>query len=128
MKRSRLMRGAAGVLAALSIAAGAAVALPGPVGAVTGYKVWWTGGIGVRLRNSPNFNDVYGPGPAEGEPIDIMCQVWGDATSTNNHIWDKINWRGVQKFIPDAYTNTPRRVPKTIPKWARPRVATRVHR
>jgi len=100
-----------GVLAALGVSAGALVVLDrssSQADASGTYHVTNTGGIGVRLRNSPRFDDIYGPGPREGAPIGIVCQTWGDPVgSRSNHIWDLIDFGGVRKYIPDTYADTP---------------------
>jgi hypothetical protein len=97
-------------LAVLAVVIGLAVVThdAGGAGAAGTYHVTNTGGVGVRLRNSPDFGDIYGPGPGEGAPIVIVCQTWGEQVgSRNNHIWDLIDFRGVRKYIPDVYADTP---------------------
>ncbi len=72
------------------------------------YQVVNTGGVGVRLRNSPSINDIKGPGPKEGASFELLCQTLGDPVgSYSNRVWDRIRWADQVGFIPDTYTNTP---------------------
>jgi hypothetical protein len=93
-----------------SLTAGAA-AIAGPFGiaeAGPAYQVVNTGGVGVRLRNTPNLNDIKGPGPAEGASFELICQTTGEPVGArSNRVWNYISWNGQQGFIPDVYANTP---------------------
>lgn len=72
------------------------------------FKVANTGGIGVRLRNTPHFNDIKSNGPGEGAAVTLYCQDWGDAVGTrSNKVWNYISWNGTVGWVPDAYVNTP---------------------
>lgn len=107
-RRSRSRFGAALLTAVLGAGV---VTIAGPVGVAEAgpvYQVVNTGGIGVRLRNSPRINDIKGPGPLEGASFELLCQTTGDAVGArNNRIWNYISWRGQQGYIPDVYANTP---------------------
>lgn len=70
-----------------------------------------TGGIGVRLRNSPNFNDIKSSGPPEGATVSVSCYANGEAVGGNT-LWYLIGWNGLTGYIPAYYTNAPSR-----PSW-----------
>ena len=82
---------------------------PAPT-AVPTYQVHWTGGVGVRLRNSADLNDIRQPVVvlAENESFGLQCQQMGTPVgSRSNTTWDRISARGITAWIPDAYTTTP---------------------
>ena len=95
-------------LAAIFATFGAAVTAQPVSAAGPTYQVVNTGGVGVRLRNSPSINDIKGPGPKEGASFELLCQTLGDPVgSHSNKVWDQIRWAGQVGFIPDTYANTP---------------------
>ena len=80
------------------------------------YQVVNTGGIGVRLRNSPSFNDIKGPGPQERASFELLCQILGDPVGRySNRVWDQIRWNGQVGYIPDTYASTPTRANEFVP-------------
>ncbi len=96
-------------LAGLVASVGAATVSDRPASAAgPTYQVVNTGGVGVRLRNSPSINDIQGPGPKEGASFELLCQTLGDPVGNrSNKVWDQIRWAGQVGFIPDTYDNTP---------------------
>src|SRR5581483_11955730 len=108
-RKNRLIAATATLLASLT----ASVVLglvPSLAGAVGGYAVKWTGGVGVRLRWSAHNMDNKQPVHVapEGAGIDVLCQTVGEPMGSRaNRIWDVISYRGEIAFVPDAYTSTP---------------------
>ena len=89
---------------------------PPPVTVMRTYQVSGTGGVGVRLRNTPRMADVKGVGPGEGASFQLKCQAWGEAVGGYaNRVWDYIVWNGQEGYIPDTYTNTPTVANQMVP-------------
>src|SRR5687768_16962706 len=60
-----------------------------PSAAVTGYKVYGTGGAGLKARTGPGTSYTVVRVLAEGTPLDINCQDYGSDVG-GSRIWDRL--------------------------------------
>lgn len=76
--------------------------------AVTGYRVYGTGGAGLNIHSSPHAYSRIG-GLAEGTPLDIQCQQYGRQATGDprSNIWDKLNSPYGGGWVSDWYVSTP---------------------
>jgi hypothetical protein len=108
----RRLRTAALAAAFLLTGAVAVTSPPTDTTEATTYKISNTGGVGVRQRTEPRAAAPYNGVAPEGAAINMRCQMWGDAMGNyGNRLWFEVTRSGVSRpfFVPDTYTNTPRR-------------------
>src|SRR5436190_2015856 len=75
-----------------------------PAAASSTYHVSGTG-IGIRIRNSPHWNDATSTALSDGTAVTVVCEVMdGDAVGQyGNRIWESIQWNGVSGWLPDTF-------------------------
>jgi uncharacterized protein YraI len=79
-------------------------AAPKARAAVTGYRVYGTGGYGLIERSGPGTGYARVGSLAEGTWLDITCQVRSGSSVGGSTMWDLLSNGG---WISDYYTTTP---------------------
>ena len=105
--RRRLRNGAClgivGTLVGAGVLAASGLGLSGTAGAVAGYRVTGTGGVGLNARSDHSTSSPVRYRLAEGQAIDIACQDEGDVVN-GSRIWDRLQDGA---WVSDYFTSTP---------------------
>lgn len=68
------------------------------------YRVYHTGGAGLRVRSTPSTAGAVVGSMPEGGEVRIVCQVHGQRVVAETDIWDRLTSGG---YVYDEYVNTP---------------------